>query len=58
MHVLILSKLRRLMEFMRNDWAITRRHFKEAVKFCRSYQFFKSRGFTHKAAMFNARNAL
>lgn len=50
--------MRRLMEFMRNDWAITQRHFREAVKFCGSYRFFKRRGFTHKAAMFNARNAL
>ena len=58
MPALSLSKRRGLIEYLAQDWAITKRRFKNAVKFANNYSYFRQRGFTHKAAVFNARNAL
>lgn len=58
MPVLSLSKRRGLIRFLANDWALTKQHGKDALKFITNYRFFVQRGFTHKAAVFNARNAL
>lgn len=53
-----MPSLNAALKFLANDWAITRRRFKAAVKFANNYSHFKQRGFTHKAAVFNARNAV
>ena len=58
MPVLSLSKWRELIAFIANDYALTKRHCRSALKFIVDYRFFRHRGFTHKAARFNARNAI
>lgn len=50
--------MRGLMRFIAADWALTRQHGKDALKFANDYRYFIRRGFTHKEAVFNARNAL
>jgi hypothetical protein len=48
----------RLAEFIATDWALTKRHARDAVKFVSGYLFFRRNGFTRKASIFNARNAI
>lgn len=53
-----MRRLNPVLKFLANDWALTKQHGKNALKFIADYRFFVQRGFTHKAAVFNARNAL
>lgn len=46
------------IHYLATDWAITRLHARHTLKLCRDYLHFKRRGFTHKAAVFNAINSL
>lgn len=50
--------MRGLIRFLANDWALTKQHGKNALKFITNYRFFVQRGFTHKAAVFNARRTM
>lgn len=50
--------MRDLIRLIKNDCALTRRRWKDALKFICNYRSFVQRGFTHKAAVRNARNAL
>lgn len=53
-----MPSLKAILKFLANDWALTKQRGKAALKFIKNYRFFVQRGFTHKAAVFNARNAL
>lgn len=53
-----MRRLKPALKFLTNDWALTKRHCKGALKFITNYRFFVQRGFTHKAAVFNARRTM
>lgn len=48
----------RLIDFLAQDYAQTKRRACALIKLVRDYHYFKQRGFTRKASFFNARNAI
>lgn len=48
----------RKRRFLAQDWQCTKGHLVSALKFVKQYHGFRKRGFTRKAARFNARSSL
>ena len=52
------DKVEKALDHLARDLMRIKRFFTDKVKFVRDYRTFRRQGFTRKAALFNARNAL
>lgn len=51
-------RVREVREFMYRDWLRTKKDICNVVKFANDYWTFLRQGMSHRAALYNARNAL
>lgn len=47
-----------LLDFFKTDLKLTKARMNDRIKAMRNYQYFRARGFTRRAAWFNAMNVL
>lgn len=47
-----------LFDFLEADWKLTKARMNDRIKTLRNYHYFRARGFTRRAAWFNASNVL